>query len=68
MSGSTRFLDRDKLTSNKSTDRFSSVFFQTANQFGVTDYWFEMRIGALLQDGFKTFAALLGLDFSEKLR
>jgi hypothetical protein len=68
MSGSTRKLDRDRLSTNKATDRFASVFFNAANKFGVTDYWFEMRVGAILQDGFKTLAALQGLDFSEKLR
>jgi hypothetical protein len=63
MTGSTRNLDRDKITTNKSTDGFTTTFFNAAYQLGVTIYWLEMRIGALIQNGFKTFAALHGFDF-----
>jgi hypothetical protein len=48
MSGSTPNLDRDKLTTNKSTDCFTPIPFNAAYQLGVVDYWLEMRIGSLL--------------------
>lgn len=68
MAGSTRDLDRDKITTNEATDCFSPVFCDAAYQLGVTDDWLEMRIGTFVQNGFKTFATFYSLDFSKKLR
>lgn len=45
----------------------AAIIFDAANLLGVTGYWFEMRIRAYFQSGFKTFPPLGRLYFRQQL-